>query len=609
MRRGGPAARSRRGRFGRPAVDLGAKKPRGLFAMLALEVNRPVSVDRLIDGLWGDAPPATAAKLVQVYVSGLRKALDGSGVEIVTRGRGYELRCDAHAVDVTRLERLLDGDGGAGNGARPRSARALAGSAAGRRRRRAVRGSGDRPPGRVAAARAGSGDRGRPRRGRHEQVLPELAGLVAEHPLRERVQGLWMLALLPIRAPGRGARRLPGRAGPAGGADRRRARTRPAAPARGDPAARPGDRRPAVRRSAPAERRAGGDAGRRRPGGPGARRRGHRRPRERRRGAAAHRGLARPDRPRGAVREVYPVGRQPAAVAAGARSLWVANALDGTLTRWTAIATARRRSTSAKSRPRSPSAQAQSGRQRRRPHAEPARAGVEPGGAALPARRRAGGARGRRRRGLGRDAAGGRDRAGQPDRRSPSPSRRARRRAGRGRGRRRIGLVADRESGRVLRIDPRSLAPTASVGVGNGPSALAGRRRRGLGRQPSGRHVSRIDARTASVTATEKIGSEAGALAVGADGLWVADPAGPSLAHLDAAGRLTRRIPDDDQPERAGRRRRRGVGHGARRAVDASRLHVARRGPAVRVHDRRRAPAGDVHGSRVRALLNGRSAP
>ena len=43
--------------------------------------------------------------------------------------------------------------------------------------------------------------------------------------------------------------------------------------------------------------------------------------------------------------------------------------------------------------------------------------------------------------------------------------------------------------------------------------------------------VSRIDARTASVTATEKIGSEAGALAVGADGLWVADPAGPSLPH------------------------------------------------------------------------------
>jgi len=58
---------------GRP-VPLGASKPRALFAMLALNAGSVVSVDRLIDGLWGEVPPVTATKLVQVYVSRLRHA-------------------------------------------------------------------------------------------------------------------------------------------------------------------------------------------------------------------------------------------------------------------------------------------------------------------------------------------------------------------------------------------------------------------------------------------------------------------------------------------------------------------------------------------------------
>jgi DNA-binding SARP family transcriptional activator len=54
------------------AVALGGPKERALLAMLALEAGSTVSVERLIDGLWGDDPPATAAKLVQLYVSHLR---------------------------------------------------------------------------------------------------------------------------------------------------------------------------------------------------------------------------------------------------------------------------------------------------------------------------------------------------------------------------------------------------------------------------------------------------------------------------------------------------------------------------------------------------------
>ena len=75
-------------------VTLGGSKQRAVLAMLALRANRTLSADELIDGLWGQRPPASAAKGVQLYVSRLRKAInaDGSGARIVTRGRGYELR-------------------------------------------------------------------------------------------------------------------------------------------------------------------------------------------------------------------------------------------------------------------------------------------------------------------------------------------------------------------------------------------------------------------------------------------------------------------------------------------------------------------------------------
>src|SRR5687768_4231810 len=84
---------------GRP-IAIGGGKPRALLAMLALNAGSPVSAGRLIDGLWGERPPATANKLIQVYVSQLRKALAATadGAEIVTHRHGYELRVGAEAV-------------------------------------------------------------------------------------------------------------------------------------------------------------------------------------------------------------------------------------------------------------------------------------------------------------------------------------------------------------------------------------------------------------------------------------------------------------------------------------------------------------------------------
>ncbi len=88
---------------GSEPVALGGQKPRALFAALALEPGRVVSVDRIVEALWPGDPPDTAAHAVQVYVSQLRKAL---GPAIVTRAPGYVLELDPERVDAHRFARL-----------------------------------------------------------------------------------------------------------------------------------------------------------------------------------------------------------------------------------------------------------------------------------------------------------------------------------------------------------------------------------------------------------------------------------------------------------------------------------------------------------------------
>jgi DNA-binding SARP family transcriptional activator len=91
-------------REGRP-VQIGGAKERALLAILLLHAGEPVSVDRLIDELWGESPPATARKSVQVRVAGLRRAL-GDEV-VITTGDGYLLRPRPNQLDLHRFEQLL----------------------------------------------------------------------------------------------------------------------------------------------------------------------------------------------------------------------------------------------------------------------------------------------------------------------------------------------------------------------------------------------------------------------------------------------------------------------------------------------------------------------
>ena len=60
---------------GRDELDLGGARQRVVLAMLALNANRAVPVDQLIDAVWEDSPPNTARAQIQICVSGLRRVL------------------------------------------------------------------------------------------------------------------------------------------------------------------------------------------------------------------------------------------------------------------------------------------------------------------------------------------------------------------------------------------------------------------------------------------------------------------------------------------------------------------------------------------------------
>src|SRR6185503_1166563 len=85
-------------------IGLPAGRERALVAALVLRRGEVVPTDALIDALWGERPPTTAAKAVQGYVSHLRRAL-GDGL-LITRFPGYVLRVDAESIDAERFEQL-----------------------------------------------------------------------------------------------------------------------------------------------------------------------------------------------------------------------------------------------------------------------------------------------------------------------------------------------------------------------------------------------------------------------------------------------------------------------------------------------------------------------
>jgi DNA-binding SARP family transcriptional activator/tetratricopeptide (TPR) repeat protein len=181
-------------------VELGPRRQRFVFAVLALEANHPVSVDRLIELAWSTDPPRTAEHAIEVCVSRLRSAISPADALLVREGRAYALSADPEVVDVHRFQRLLrQATSAADDTDRVAvltealdlwSGPPLADAAPADVVDRLCRGLADA---RMLAVE----DRidARLRLGQHGQAVGELADLTAAYPGRERLIGQYVTAL------------------------------------------------------------------------------------------------------------------------------------------------------------------------------------------------------------------------------------------------------------------------------------------------------------------------------------------------------------------------------------------------------------------------------
>jgi len=180
---------------------LGGARQRAVLAILLVHRGEVVSGERLVEELWGERAPATAGKVLQAYISRLRKVI-GADV-LLTRGRGYVLPPAAGELDLDEFERLA-ADG--------RAALAAGDAASAAARLREALGLWRGPP--LADFRYEAFAQGEIARleearlaalqdridadlalGRHGEVIAELEALVHAHPLRERLWAQLMIAL------------------------------------------------------------------------------------------------------------------------------------------------------------------------------------------------------------------------------------------------------------------------------------------------------------------------------------------------------------------------------------------------------------------------------
>jgi DNA-binding SARP family transcriptional activator len=185
-------------------VALPAGRGRALLALLVLHAGDEVPAERLIDELWGEHPPATAGTVVQGLVSRLRRALEparAKGEEatvLQTIGNGYRLAVDRGAVDADRFKHLLD----AARGAMPGVRSALLAEALMLWRGPALADFvyepfAQRPISALDELRLlATEDRieNDLELGKDQELISEIEQLIAEHPYRERLRGLLMVA-------------------------------------------------------------------------------------------------------------------------------------------------------------------------------------------------------------------------------------------------------------------------------------------------------------------------------------------------------------------------------------------------------------------------------
>ena len=191
-------------------VEIGGHKQRALLASLLLHANEVVSLDRLIDELWGETPPPTAAKTLQAQVSRLRRSLNGDEEPaahmlgpLETRGHGYLLKVEPGQVDADRFQGMLEEARRTRAEGKPEAAAEELRRALALWRGPALADFAYEPFAQTEIARLDElqltaleerleADLAL---GRHTELIGELEALVARHPLRERLRGQLMLAL------------------------------------------------------------------------------------------------------------------------------------------------------------------------------------------------------------------------------------------------------------------------------------------------------------------------------------------------------------------------------------------------------------------------------
>lgn len=190
------------------ALDLGGHRQRAVLALLLINANHVVSVDRLVDQLWGENPPRSVIPSLQAYISHLRRVLEperpprARPIILISRAPGYSLEVDRSCCDVTRYEDLLERSRVV-RAEHPRRALDLL-----REAMRLWRGSAYEQfsyegfaameIARLSELRLAALEERFEIEldlGRDVELIPELETLVAEHPLRERLRARLMLAL------------------------------------------------------------------------------------------------------------------------------------------------------------------------------------------------------------------------------------------------------------------------------------------------------------------------------------------------------------------------------------------------------------------------------
>ena len=182
-------------------LKLGGSRPRAVLAVLLLQSGQVVSTSRLIDEVWAEDPPDTAANVVQGYVSQLRKVLGRETIQ--TREPGYLLRIDHDSLDLHRFEGLVSDGTELLERGRAEDAAVLLQESLALWRGPALADVADEGVLRQAASRLDElrlvaleqriqADLAC---GRHTELVGELEALATEYPLRERPRALQMLAL------------------------------------------------------------------------------------------------------------------------------------------------------------------------------------------------------------------------------------------------------------------------------------------------------------------------------------------------------------------------------------------------------------------------------